>query len=319
MTTDRQLDDKISRWLEAEAPIQLPDRVLGATFERTRTTRQQGGWRTLLGRTHMNRSVLALGGGAVVVAAIGLALGLYVNNPSSGVGGPGSPSPSPAPTRQASVAQPSSEPSAATQPTSMPGGGLPAGPFSFVPANPFSYSGRTVTVSLAASGWALNREWTFLFKGDGEDEWDESILFWAFPGQEFYVPADACRVTSTRPDSPASTVDEFAAAVAAQASRDASEPEDVTVGGYKGKLITLRVPEDVVPQECEEGSFVGYVTSPSDFWFTAAADPGTIEERWILDVDGTILIINALYNPDTPAALVDEMRAIVESTTFETP
>ena len=35
MATDRRLDERISRWLEAEAPGPLPDRVLRATFERT--------------------------------------------------------------------------------------------------------------------------------------------------------------------------------------------------------------------------------------------------------------------------------------------
>ncbi len=37
---------------------------------------------------------------------------------------------------------------------------------------------------------------------------------------------------STTPDTPVTTVDEIVAALAAQASRDASDPVDVTVGGY---------------------------------------------------------------------------------------
>ena len=57
MSTDKQLADKIGRWLEAEAPTRLPDRVLRATFERTRTTRQQRGWRAVQRRLHMNRLV----------------------------------------------------------------------------------------------------------------------------------------------------------------------------------------------------------------------------------------------------------------------
>ena len=54
MTSQEQLDQKISRWLEGEAPRQMPDRVLRATFERTRTSRQQERWPALLGRIRRN-------------------------------------------------------------------------------------------------------------------------------------------------------------------------------------------------------------------------------------------------------------------------
>ena len=90
---------------------------------------------------------------------------------------------------------------------------------------------------------------------------EAGILLWAdAPGRGFYVPGDPCMVTSTRPETPATTVDDFVAALAAQPSRDASEPMDVTVGGYAGKSITLHVPDDAVFEECEEGEFVSYGT-----------------------------------------------------------
>ena len=82
--TDKRLDETISEWLEAEAPRQLPDRVLRATFERTRKSRQHGGWRALLKRLHINRVVPALGGAAVVVVAAALAMNWYVNRPDVG-------------------------------------------------------------------------------------------------------------------------------------------------------------------------------------------------------------------------------------------
>jgi hypothetical protein len=104
--TDRKLDETISKWLEADAPGQLPDRILRATFERTRTSRQ-GGWQAVLRRLQMNRSVFALGGAAVIVVFAALALGIYVNSPRPGIGGQptatpsatasSSPGPSPSP------------------------------------------------------------------------------------------------------------------------------------------------------------------------------------------------------------------------------
>jgi len=90
MTTDDHFDAAISTWFEeagpARLPARLPERVLSATFERTRRTRQQVGWRELLDRRDMTRFVPALGGAAVVVVAAALALTFYFNQPS--VGGP---------------------------------------------------------------------------------------------------------------------------------------------------------------------------------------------------------------------------------------
>ena len=44
---------------------------------------------------------------------------------------------------------------------------------------------------------------------------------------------------------------------------------------------------------------------------------GQVDELWILDVDGAVTILDAMYRPDTPAALIDEVRTIAESATFE--
>ncbi|MEO7118209.1 MAG: hypothetical protein ABIZ34_04475, partial [Candidatus Limnocylindrales bacterium] len=94
MSTDQKADQKISDWLEADAPRQLPDRVLRATFERTRTTRQPRGWRGLLAGFRIDRMMTALAGTAII-ALIGVAgLGLLFNRSSIGAL-PGSPSPAP--------------------------------------------------------------------------------------------------------------------------------------------------------------------------------------------------------------------------------
>lgn len=36
-------------------------------------------------------------------------------------------------------------------------------------------------------------------------------------------------------------------------------------------------------------------------------------------MNGAIVILDATYGPATPAALIEEMRAIVESATFQLP
>ena len=74
MTTDKQFDESITKWFEETAPARLPERVFDATFERTRRSRQHVGWRAILARLGITRSILALGGTALVVmvAVVGL-------------------------------------------------------------------------------------------------------------------------------------------------------------------------------------------------------------------------------------------------------
>jgi hypothetical protein len=82
---DERLDGSITSWLEHAAPPRLPERVLAATFERTRGSRQQVGWRARLGRFHAARSALALGGAAALVVAAALSLNVAT---VPGIGGP---------------------------------------------------------------------------------------------------------------------------------------------------------------------------------------------------------------------------------------
>lgn len=46
---------------------------------------------------------------------------------------------------------------------------------------------------------------------------------------------------------------------------------------------------------------------------------GQIEEVWAVDVDGLIVVLDGAYYADTPQNAVDELRAILASTTFELP
>ena len=74
MATDERFDELISTWLQETAPAQIPERVLEAAAQRTRTSRQKVGWRTRLGWFLIPRSVLAIGTTAAVVVAAVLVL-----------------------------------------------------------------------------------------------------------------------------------------------------------------------------------------------------------------------------------------------------
>jgi hypothetical protein len=45
-------------------------------------------------------------------------------------------------------------------------------------------------------------------------------------------------------------------------------------------------------------------------------DPGQIDKLWIVDVDGMVAVIDTAYYEGTPQSAVDELEAIVDSTTF---
>ena len=71
-----------------------------------------------------------------------------------------------------------------------------------------------------------------------------ALLAWAWPaGTGFYPYGDPCQWSTTIPETPATTPDEIAAAFAAQASTDATEPVGTSspVAG-PGKSVTLTVP-----------------------------------------------------------------------------
>jgi hypothetical protein len=306
MTASRDPDRLIHEFL-LEGEEQLQDQVFDAVRAEIEQKRQRAGfgpWRT----PTMNK-FLAIGLAAAAVF-VALLVGYQVfDSPNASVGGPGADS---TPT---ATAEPTLEPT----PSPTPEAGLPQGAFAV--DDPLAPDDApSITVTLPSAGWTYAPEFAALGKGvDVANLPEATILLWAkAPGTGFYVPGDPCRATSTRPDTPATTVEDFVAALAAQRSRDASEPMDVTIGGHAGKSITLHVPDDAAFDDCEEGEFVSYGTDeePLDRIHQGG---GQIDQFWILDVDGSIVVLDAMYRPDTSSGLVGELRAIAESATFEAP
>ncbi len=253
----------------------------------------------------MNKfAATALGVAAVVVIAI---VGVQVLRPQMPDAGDPTGAPSLAPS---GTIAPSVAPSIAAEI------GLPRGHLALdTPQVP-------ITVTIPASGWEHVPEFNGVSKGVEVSNLPEAfVMAWTYPaGTGFYVYGDPCQWQSTTPDTPATTVDDFVTRLAAQGSRDASEPVDVTVGGYSGKRIILHVPDDAVFADCDEDAFASYGTDPTlglDGVSRHHQGPGQVDELWILDMGGAMLVIDAMSRPDTSAALIDEMRAIAQSATFE--
>ena len=298
MTTSRDPERLIHAFVR-EGAEQLDDQVYDAVRAEIEQKRQRvviGPWRV----PNMSKLV-PIGLGAAALIAVLFVGSRFVGSPSSNVGGP------------AVVASPTP---ASAEPTSSAGVFLPEGPYTVIDTGAMADTPQ-ITVTIPSSGWVSLPGFGGIQKGEDGDPPQSAMLLWATPlGTGYDVYGDPCHWASTKPESPATTVDEIAAALAAQPSRDASEPVDVTVAsGYSGKKITLHVPSDAVFADCDQETYASYGHSGANPSRTHQG-PGQIDELWILNVNGAVTILDVMYRPDTPAALIDEMRAIAESADF---
>jgi hypothetical protein len=285
-----------------EGAEQLQDQVYDAVRDEIEQQRQRvviGPWRM----PTMNKLVpIGLGAAAVIVA---LVVGTRLLGPPASGGVGGAPSAEPSATAEPSVAQPSSTPE----------GLVPDSPF--VLQHPVG--GPPITVTIPAPGWEGNPGDGLLVRNNGGEPPDGAAIIGPFFG-DLNVYGDPCHWSTTLPDTPATTVDEAVAALTAQASRDASAPVDITVAGHIGKSIILHVPDDAVFGDCDEDKFASWAgggdprdSGPSRYH----QGPGQIDEVWILDVDGELIVVDAMYGADTSAEHLAELHAILESMTFD--
>jgi hypothetical protein len=133
--------------------------------------------------------------------------------------------------------------------------------------------------------------------------------------------ADGCRdhLAADPPVGP--TVDDLATALSELAPFEVTAPpSDVTVYGYRGKHLELTVP-DVAFDRCDAGDLRSWI-APMDAAeegdaFYGYTGPGYLEEFWILDVEGTRLMIAAGRSPGSPSEDLAELRAILGSIRVE--
>jgi hypothetical protein len=163
---------------------------------------------------------------------------------------------------------------------------------------------------------------------EGWSEWSGAVKF---AEDEGHVGLSITTVTNIvrhgcRDHSPADppvgpSVNDLAAALADLAPfRVTSPPSDVSIYGYRGKHLELTVPDLPV----EESGFTGCIDGNLYSWISPLADafyghtgPGYTEEFWILDAEGTRLMIVAHRSPGSPPQDLAELRAILDSIRIE--
>ena len=315
MSSDPDTTRVVRSWMD-EGVTQLPDRVLDAVLDQLPATPQRrAGW--LAWRSPFMNKIAGFGLAAAALVAVVLIGSQLLGSPSGDIGGPGG-EPTP-PTSSDSPPKASVSPSAENPERSV--------------VVTKSDAPVQTTVEITSSGWVPLPGLDGLTKRDDGLDPPESVgvalLAWAWPAEtQFNVYGDPCRWSSTIPETPATTADEIAAALAAQASTDATAPVDVTVGGYPGKAVTLHVPMTFdLPNATREERFAACDGAVFGFYgIQGESDPsrnaqgaGQVDELWILDVDGSIVILDAAYSPATPDSLVEELRAVAKSATFQAP
>jgi hypothetical protein len=102
------------------------------------------------------------------------------------------------------------------------------------------------------------------------------------------------------------TVDDFVDAVVAHPLLQVTEPVDVELGGYRGRLLTLTTPTDISGchdwRPWEHGI---YAQGPDNVW-----------DMWVIDVDGLRVLVLAERFEDTSAEDSAELQAMVDSLRF---
>ena len=108
------------------------------------------------------------------------------------------------------------------------------------------------------------------------------------------------------------TVDDLASAWANLPGFNATAVSDITVDGFHGKQVEFTVP-DYNRQDCPDGDFKLFESEGGGAYW--AQGPNQHHQLWILDVNGTRLVIAATFFPDTSPedrAALDEILASIQ-------
>ena len=118
------------------------------------------------------------------------------------------------------------------------------------------------------------------------------------------------------------TVEDMATALAGLSPFDLTKPpSDVTIDGFRGKHLELTVPDLAFEEfddgnkftDCTDGELWSYIGKPLGFAYYGYSHPGQVEEFWLLDVDGTRLMIVAGTSPGSSEGDIAELRSILGS------
>ncbi|HVQ21797.1 MAG TPA: hypothetical protein VMT36_00870, partial [Candidatus Saccharimonadia bacterium] len=248
-----------------------------------------------------NAMRIAVAATAVLVFA---AIAIYVR-PSSDTGTSGpiaaTSSPTLMPSASAAPASPSTSasPSAPKSSSAPEPGQIPEGPFAVGILEPTH--GVQVDVP---------RGWTFLSHPPGLTQTQftglrsrdqQALLSFQLPGGPGGHPCDPIGYYPEADFGP--SVDDLADHIVSLKGLDVVAPLPVTLGGYHGKYLEFTVTPDI---DCAPGDYYPWQGR-------VLQGLGEIDRVWILDVDGTRLVVDAQAQLDKTPADLAELQSMVDS------
>ncbi len=297
MSTDRDITRIVRSWL-GEGATSLPDRVLDNVFDQLPATPQRRAWWPAWRLTEMNPQLrIALAAAAIVVVAV---IGIYVLPGKSGVGGP------------AATASPAITPSPGPSGVVLTGADVkrPLAPGTYRVAAPFA----------APFSLAFGSQWTPSALAVGDANFTKTTPANGGAGVAVdlveKVFADPCH-TKGGPTKPPSTVDGIVAALTNMVGFSAGPVTDAVIGGRPAKTLVLTNAIDTTTANCTGGPMLPLWTFRGGPASGAATNGGLREELWVLDVNGTIVVIDGNSSHTTSSADRLEIETIVGSLSFE--
>jgi hypothetical protein len=275
----------VESWL-LEGTDRLPDRVLDSVLERVPATPQRRpAWSV---RRLSQMTTLYRGAALAAVLVVALVAGIYFI-PIGGAGGSGgAPSPTPSPT-----------PVALSADQTVPAGTYAASSF----AHPFSITFSSAMVPKVLSAGAAE----FIGASSSGEPW---IQVHAIDG----VYADPCHTEVGPVGSPTiSSVDGLVAALSGMTGFTVTDVTDVNVGSRPAKQLTLSNSIDTATAGCTNGPMLPLWHVQG--WRDASTNGGTEEHIWVVEVDGSPVVIDA--GPASAPASLQEVTKIVESISFK--
>jgi hypothetical protein len=125
------------------------------------------------------------------------------------------------------------------------------------------------------------------------------------------VYADPCHSSGTLLDPPIdSSVHALVASLTNQEGSHATKPTDIEVDGYAGRYMEMTVPAGINMADCDHAQYRIWVDPQGGNRYREA---GQRDMLWILNVDGTRLVIDAALGPKTTLQDRRDRTQMVES------
>jgi uncharacterized DUF497 family protein len=155
---------------------------------------------------------------------------------------------------------------------------------------------------------------------NSDDDWGvgkEGIGFITFSRPDD-VFLDACRSSDGFHPGPLTTLDGLVAALREQAGwAEVGALSDISVDGYIGKAFQRTAPAEFTGCSTSFAPFRSWQNDGPGGPGWSYYDPGEIETVWVLDVNGTIIVLNTRMWPDHQPAAASELAALRNSIRIE--